>query len=148
MGFACNVMHKVSGGCHCGNILVDVELARAPGTYYPRACDCDFCRKHDASYVSDPQGGLLIRIKDQRETGKYRQGSGSADFLFCRNCGVLVGVLYLSSERLYAALNAKVVDVGTQFGVEQTVSPKKLSGSEKMQRWQDVWFPDVSIIDV
>src|ERR1700692_2772561 len=32
-------MHMVSGGCHCGNILVDLELASAPGAYSPRACD-------------------------------------------------------------------------------------------------------------
>jgi hypothetical protein len=141
-------MHKVNGGCHCGNIRVDIELARVPGTYIPRACDCDFCRKHGASYVSDPQGSLLIRIRDERQSGSYRQGSGLAEFLHCRNCGVLVGALYRSDGRLYAAVNAQAVDARVPFGAEQPVSPKKLSDSEKMGRWQDVWFSNVSVVNV
>jgi hypothetical protein len=142
-------MHKANGGCHCGNILVEIELTRAPGTYNPRACDCDFCRKHGATYVSDPQGSLLIRIKDERESRKYRQGSGTADCLLCRNCGILIGALYRSSDgRLYAAVNAKVVDGRASFGAEQSVSPKALSASEKVQRWQNIWFHNVSVVGV
>lgn len=139
-------MHSVNGGCHCGNILVVIELARAPSAYNPRACDCEFCRKHGASYVSDAQGSVQIRIKDEHQSGRYRQGSGLADFLVCRNCGVLVGVLHRSDERLFAAINTKAVDVRATFGAEQSVSPKKLSDSEKVERWQDVWFSNVSVI--
>ncbi len=102
--------------------------------------------QHGAAYVSDAQGSLLIRIKDERDTGKYRQGSGQAEFLLCRNCGVLVGVLYRNDGRLYAAVNTKVVDARASFGAEQSVSPKKLSGSEKAERWQDIWFPNVSVV--
>lgn len=139
-------MHSASSGCHCGNILVDLELTRAPETYNPRACDCDFCRKHDAAYVSDPQGSLAIRIKNERLSGTYRQGSGQAEFLFCRNCGVLVGVLYRNDARLFAAVNAKAVSGGTPFGPEQTVSPKSLSANDKVKRWHDLWFSNVSIV--
>jgi hypothetical protein len=137
---------KVTGGCHCGNILVDIELARASDTYNPRACDCDFCSKHAAWYVSDPHGSLLVRIKDARDSRLYRQGSGIADCLLCRNCGVLIGVLYRGDEQLHAAVNARAVEA--KFGAELAVSPKKLSDSEKVKRWQDLWFPNVSIINV
>ena len=139
-------MHKMNGGCHCGNVLVELELARAPDTYHPRACDCDFCTKHNAAYVSDPQGSLVIRIKDQHLSGRYRQGSGQAEFLFCRNCGVLVSVIYRNDGRLFAAVNAKAVSGGKVFGAEQTVSPKMLSADDKAKRWQDVWFSNVSIV--
>ena len=142
-----NVMHKATGGCHCGNILVELELARTPSAYNPRACDCDFCRKHCAAYVSDAQGSLLIRIKDERADGRYRQGSGQAECLVCRNCGVLVGVLFRSEGRTYGAVNVKVVDVRTNFGAELPVSPKKLSESEKVKRWQGIWFSNVNIGD-
>jgi hypothetical protein len=141
-------MHKVNGGCHCGNILVDIELAHESGTYNPRACDCDFCRKHGASYVSDPHGSLFIRIKETRDRLQYRQGSGLADCLLCRNCGVLVAVFYRSGKQLYAAVNAKVVDVRANFGAEQPVSPKKLSDREKVARWQEIWFSNVSVVNV
>jgi hypothetical protein len=141
-------MHQLKGGCHCGNILVEIELARPPSEYSPRACDCNFCRKHGASYVSDPQGSLLIRIKDRRESGRYRQGSGIADCLFCRNCGVLVGAIYPSDGRLYAAVNAKIIDVRAELGAELPVSPKKLAESAKVERWQAIWFANVSVVNV
>jgi hypothetical protein len=147
-GSAHKLMHKLNGGCHCGNILVEMELAHAPGAYSPRACDCDFCRKHGASYVSDAQGSLRIRIKDERDSGKYHQGSGLADCLLCRNCGVLVGAFYQSDGRLYAAVNVKVVADRADFAAEQPVSPKKLSDSEKVERWQHIWFSNVSVVNV
>lgn len=138
-------LKKLSGGCHCGNIQMELELTRAPETYNPRACDCDFCTKHSAAYLSDPQGSLAIRIKDGSRTTKYCQGSGQAEFLICTNCGVLVGVTCNTKGRVYGAANAKAIEGGKRFGPEQPVSPKTLSGSEKMSRWQDVWFPDVNI---
>jgi hypothetical protein len=138
-------MYSVSGGCHCGNILVELEFAGTPNAFNPRACDCDFCRKHCAAYVSDAKGSLRIRIKDERAEGRYRQGSGQAEFLLCRTCGVLVGVLYQSDGGTYAAVNVRIVDVRTDFGVDVPVSPRKLSESEKVQRWQDIWFSNVNV---
>ncbi|MGH8402005.1 MAG: GFA family protein, partial [Gammaproteobacteria bacterium] len=139
-------MHKINGGCHCGNILVELELAHAPENYNPRACDCDFCRKHSAAYVSDPQGSLSCRINDERYCGWYRQGSGIAEFLICTHCGVLVAVLYRNDGQLHAAVNAKAINGGKGFGMEQSVSPKTLSASEKVTRWQEFWFHNVSIL--
>lgn len=138
-------MHKVSGGCHCGNILVELELSRAPETYNPRACDCDFCRKHGATYVSDAQGSLVIRLKREADSGRYHQGSGLAECLLCRNCGVLIGALYQSDTQLYATVNVKAVDARVTFGAEQSVSPKQLSEREKVIRWQQIWFSNVLI---
>lgn len=142
-------MHGASGGCHCGNVLVELELSRAPGTYHPRACDCDFCRKHGAAYLSDPQGSLLIRIKDERRSGSYRQGSGTAEFLLCKDCGVLVGVLYRSDAGIHGAVNARAIDRidgQASFGPEQPVSPRTLAAGDKVKRWRDVWFPGVRVV--
>jgi hypothetical protein len=134
----------MNGGCHCGNILMEINLLRPPETYIPRACDCDFCTKHGAAYVSDAKGSLVVRIKDEGETRMYRQGSGQAEFLLCRNCGVLVGVFYRSEGRLYGTVNAKVL--GAEFAAPRPASPKQLSDEDKVQRWQELWFPGVSII--
>jgi hypothetical protein len=138
-------MHTVSGGCHCGNIRVELQLTCPPDSYQPRACDCDFCCKHGAAYVSDPQGALRIRIRDAQLAGHYRQGSGMADLLLCRNCGVLVGARYRDEQRLYGVVNVKVIDSRTAFGKEQTVSPGLLSAPEKVKRWREFWFADVSV---
>src|SRR6185312_13731802 len=72
-------MHKLKGQCHCGNVRVEIELVRSPETYNPRACDCDFCSKHAAAYVSDPQGSLLMQVRDDAGISRYRQGSGAAE---------------------------------------------------------------------
>lgn len=138
-------MHSVSGACHCGNILLDLQLAKEPGSYNPRACDCAFCRKHGAAYVSDAQGSLRVRITDERKSGMYRQGSELAEMLLCTHCGVLVGALYRTEGRIYATVNARVIEGTESFGVEQAVSPKKLSGDAKIARWKDLWFSSVEL---
>lgn len=139
-------MHALQGGCHCGNIRLELTLTRVPGSYNPRACDCDFCTKHSAAYISDPAGTLEVRIRDESRANRYRQGSGQAEFLICAECGVLAGVFYASAEGVRGAVNARAVEGGAAFGPMQAVSPKNLSPADKARRWQDVWFPNVATI--
>jgi hypothetical protein len=138
-------MHRVSGGCYCGNILVDLELANEPESYHPRACDCGFCRKHGAAYLSDPQGSLRLRISDSRYSGTYRQGNELAEMLLCTRCGVLIGALYRSEGLLYGAVNVKTIEDAANFGAEQPVSPKQLPAQEKVARWRRLWFSSVAL---
>jgi hypothetical protein len=138
-------MDRVSGGCHCGNIRMQMQLAREPAAYRPRACDCDFCRKHDAAYVSEPQGTLHLQIAEESAAGRYRQGSGQAEFLLCKRCGVLVAVLFRGEGQLHATVNSRAVDAGVTFGPEQSVSPQKLAPADKAQRWQEIWFRTVTV---
>jgi hypothetical protein len=77
----------------------------------------------------------------------YRQGSGIAEMLVCRICGVLVGACFRSEGQVYATVNVKAVDAGTTFGLEQPVSPKQLSGGEKEDRWRRLWFSAVRLVD-
>lgn len=46
---------------------------------------------------------------------------------------------------MYAAVNSKVVGNRGDFGAETIVSPKKLNDQEKIQRWKNIWFTNVSI---
>ena len=133
-------MQEVSGGCYCGNIRLNAALSRDLASYNPRACDCDFCLKHAAAYVSDPLGSLHIEIRNELEVNRFRQGSTTAEMLVCRTCGVLVGALYRESNRLFGTLNAKALDSRPLFGPEKSVSPKLLSGDQKVQRWRELWF--------
>ena len=139
-------MIGVAGSCHCGNIRVEFNLARAPETYNVRVCDCEFCRRHSPAYVSDQQGFLVVNISDIGRTSRYRQGRALADFLLCRNCGVLVAVLFEDAGEIFAVVNAKTVDGGVTFGPEQRISPKMLSDAEKVARWRSIWFPNVRLV--
>lgn len=140
-------VHELAGGCHCGNITVELRFSEAPANLHPRACDCDFCSKHAAAYLSDPAGKLSIRLAAPDSVSHYRQGSGTAVFLLCRNCGVLAGVYYKSDGRLHAAVNSKILTDRDAFAAETPVSPKTLTALEKIQRWRNVWFADVELIE-
>lgn len=136
-------MYPLSGGCHCGRLAMDIQLSREPGTFRPRACDCNFCRLHGAAYISDPEGSIRFRIKDKQALTTYQQGSKQAEFLLCGHCGVVLGVLYRDAGRLYAAANANAVDAAAGFGLDQPMSPQALSAEEKARRWRDLWFSRV-----
>lgn len=133
----------IEGSCHCGNLAVAAALTHEPVYYQPRACDCDFCRKHGASYLSDPAGRLHVVVRDENAITRYQQGSEQAEMIFCAHCGVLVGVSYRLGERLFAAVNSRIFS--ETFGLATTVSPKKLGAQEKPSRWQELWFGNVHI---
>jgi hypothetical protein len=135
-------LHNISGRCHCGNITVQVALPKSPETYRPRACDCEFCRKHAAAYVSDPDGTLFIHVIEPQLTIRYRQGSGSAEMLLCGRCGVLMGALYGDAGHRFGVVNARVLE-STTLGSAETVSPKTLTADAKVERWRRLWFSGV-----
>ncbi|UCH48477.1 MAG: aldehyde-activating protein [Betaproteobacteria bacterium] len=137
--------HRYTGGCDCGNIRVDTELTIDPASYQPRACDCSFCRKHGAAYVTDANGKVAILVKDNSELRKHRNGSELADFLICKRCGVLVGGLYQDGAGRYATINVNSIDANEEFGQPVPVSPKTLSAEQKKSRWKELWFSDVTV---
>lgn len=138
-------MQTLHGGCHCGNIRVELQLTRVPGTYQPRACDCSFCLKHGAAYISDPRGTLRLTIRDEREAARYAQGSGQAQLLLCSTCGVLVSPLFEDGGQLYAAVNVNALENAAAFGAPQSASPQTLSAADKVKRWKELWFSDVAV---
>lgn len=136
-------MYQVSGGCHCNNIQYEIETVEEFDSYKPRACDCEFCSKHSASYISDPKGNLKITVRNEKDLKRYKVGSGIADFLICKECGVFVGVCYEEEDSIYASINSKTIEA-IEFGSEVVISPKKLSDTSKVERWKDIWFSNVS----
>ncbi len=128
----------LTGGCHCGAVTVEVYLPSEAETYHPRACDCNFCRKHDAAYLSDPDGAVAIQTDHRSGLNIMQQGDNLAEFLCCGTCGQLIGVRW----HQYGSINARVITDGTAFGEEITASPKKLSAEEKTSRWEALWFSE------
>ena len=137
-----------SGGCHCGNIALRFYSTLPCIDMETRACDCDFCRKYGAAYVSDPNGSLEAKIKNQDKILCYTQGSGVAKFVICGLCGVLTVVKYSSGDSIYAAINARTLDDFFSFKDSVTVSPRTLSKEDKQSRWSKIWISDVTIEEV
>ncbi|MEN9520261.1 MAG: hypothetical protein RLZZ381_2849 [Cyanobacteriota bacterium] len=138
--------YKYSGSCHCGNITFEMAVPQKLNLYNPRACDCNFCLKHRASYISDEKGKLAISVKKKSKLNRYQHGDRIADFLICQTCGVLVGVCYETQEHLYATINICTLEPTINFKQNQVVSPKKFGKNEKIQRWKDLWFANVALI--
>ena len=82
-----------AGGCHCGNLQLRLHLTRPPADYPTRSCSCSFCRAHATRTVSDPDGRVEITAADWSGVERYRFGTGTADFLLCRKCGVYIGAV-------------------------------------------------------
>jgi len=151
-------LFTVKSGCYCGNIKLSVGLTRDPATYAPRLCDCTFCKKHAAGYLSDPQGLLHINIIDETKLTRFKQEKdGNAEFLVCKDCGVLTSVVFqtLSSEpptneatssAVIGAVNSRsIADFETVFPLlPVSVSPRLLTASEKIDRWRANWFGNVT----
>jgi hypothetical protein len=138
-------MHYISGGCHCGNISIEMKVSNEPEAYNPRACDCNFCSKHGASYISDRNGTLKIITNEENNLNKYKVGSGIADFLVCNKCGVLVGVIIEAQGKTYGSINSKAACSNVKYGNDQKASPKLLTDIEKINRWKNIWFNDVQL---
>ena len=130
--------HK--GGCHCGGLRWTFASQQALDAFVPRACDCDFCMRHRAAWVSDAQGSL--RIAGASQARRYRQGSGQAEFLFCGQCGVLVAVVCADEAgALRGAVNRNSFDQRQLLGNDVVASPQQLAAEAKLARWSQLWTP-------
>jgi hypothetical protein len=103
------------GGCHCGNLRLTLRLSRPPAEVRLRACGCSFCRAHNTRTTSDPQGSVEIRAADWSLVEAYRFGSGTAEFLLCRRCGVYIGAVCDTPAGLRATINTNSLDDRTHF---------------------------------
>ena len=126
------------GRCHCGAIRVAFETEKPLA---PRACQCSFCRKHNARNVSDPEGSARLMLGP--ETVRYRFAEKVSDFLLCGRCGVYVGALSEIDGRLYVTLNINAFD-DPQWALEP--APVSYDGEAKesrIERRAERWTPAI-----
>ena len=103
------------GGCHCGNLRVTLRLSQPREAVRLRACGCSFCRAHNTRTTSDPEGSVEIRANDWSLVESYRFGSGTAEFLLCRRCGVYIGAVSDTAAGLRATINTNSLDDRARF---------------------------------
>jgi hypothetical protein len=93
------------GQCHCGAVRIVFETQRPLA---PRACQCGFCRRHDARSVSDPHGAATLVFA--AEPVRYRFASRTADYILCSVCGTYIGAVTGESDALLVTLNLNNFD--------------------------------------
>ena len=130
------------GRCPCGALGFFYTPARVPEAWSIRACQCSFCRAHGARCTSDPGGSVRFRVADAYAAGRYRFGLGTADFLFCRTCGVYVGALLATEHGDYATVNVNtLVRVVPGLPAAAPVSYEAESRKQRIARRQSRWTP-------
>ena len=137
-------MSTHDGGCHCGNLRLTLRLTQAPEAVRLRACGCSFCRANQTRTASDPAGKCEIWAADWREVSKYRFGTGTADFLICRRCGIYIGAACETPDGIRAVINTNCLEDRARF--TGTPAPTDHDGEtveNRMARRAANWTPTV-----
>ena len=75
---------KLQGGCHCG--AVRFAIAVEP-PFELLDCNCSICAKAGYLHLNVPHARFEL-LSDRDSLTTYRFGSGAAEHLFCRECGI------------------------------------------------------------
>ena len=76
---------KVQGGCHCQSVRFEAEVPDPPVPAL--ACNCSICRMTGFLHVIVPHERFTL-LSNPEALSRYRFGTGAAEHLFCRHCGV------------------------------------------------------------
>jgi hypothetical protein len=76
---------KIQGGCHCGAIRFEVEVPAGPVSVLE--CNCSICRMTGFIHLMVPHEQFEL-LTGRDSFSSYRFGTGLAQHLFCRHCGV------------------------------------------------------------
>lgn len=72
------------GGCHCGAVHFRIATAAAVDLL---DCNCSMCSRTGFLHLIVPHGDFALERGEEALTS-YRFGTGAAEHLFCKICGV------------------------------------------------------------
>ncbi|MFM7274279.1 MAG: GFA family protein [Gammaproteobacteria bacterium] len=72
------------GGCHCGVVRFELE---APAHIEAHECNCSICSKSGYLHLIVPRSRFRL-VSGDHALQSYRFGTGVAEHLFCRHCGI------------------------------------------------------------
>jgi hypothetical protein len=135
-------MAEHRGGCHCGNLRLSLRLSQTPEDVAVRACGCSFCRAHNTRTTSDPKGAVEIWAEDWALVEPYRFGSGTAEFLICRRCGVYIGAIGETGAGTSAVINTNCLDDRAAFTRQATpIDHNGEATEDRLARRATNWTP-------
>ena len=134
---------SIRGGCKCNNI--EIIWHTIDRSLVPRECQCDYCVDKGMSYVSKSGTRVEVQIREQNLHHINQQGTMSAKFHECMNCGELVFVTAEIEEELYCSLNAGCIDNLFEFGAAIKMQLCNQTAAEKRKIWLENWCNPVLI---
>lgn len=135
-------MHRLNGGCHCGAIGLQMSLPRPPEEEIVGACQCSFCRKHNARTVSDPKATARLVVNEPAYLQRYRFGLNASEVVLCRRCGVYLAMLMLEGGGAWTTINIDALDERARF--TRQPEPRDFSGEAlegRRERRKARWTP-------
>ena len=105
-----SIPSRFHGQCHCGNLSFELYWPDLEGSVPVRACGCDYCQKHGASWTSNPAGKVEFTVRSIDMRGIYEFGHRTARFQFCLQCGIPLAAISTINDRDYAVVNANTFD--------------------------------------
>ncbi len=129
-----------TGRCHCGAIGYRYTVAASPTDWAIRACQCRFCRLHDALSTSDPTGTIEFEAARPDQLQRYRFGLETADFLLCRQCGAYIGAVIETSNGRFGIVNTHaLVDPQPSTAAREAISYDGEDTGGRIARRQERW---------
>jgi len=136
------VMSDYPGSCHCGAIGFTYRTDIEPDRWSIRACQCSFCRAHDALSTSDPAGQLSFAAARPELLKKYRFGLVTADFLLCRECGVYIGAVIASTGGAFGIINVHALtETPENLAAVTPISYDGEDAGGRVSRREERWTP-------
>lgn len=133
-----------AGSCHCGAIGFTFRTGIEPPRWSIRACQCSFCRAHDALSTSDPTGQILFIASKSESLQKYRFGLRTADFLLCRECGVYIGAIIASPGGVFGIVNVHALkEAPDDLAEVAAISYDAEDTAGRVSRREERWTPVV-----
>lgn len=74
----------IDGGCHCGAVRFTAQCEAAPELL---DCNCSICSATGFLHLIVPHDRFIL-LSGGKDLAAYRFGTGKAEHLFCRNCGI------------------------------------------------------------
>lgn len=134
------------GGCHCGNIRYSLKSEVPLSSWTARYCGCGLCTRHGGLYASHPSASLAVVVKMSEQLGCYRFATATADFCFCKNCGVLVFLTSKIDGQLFGLVNMNSLDERPQqFEQAPVMSYEGEKTEARLERRKQNWISRVEI---
>ncbi|MDX1516650.1 MAG: hypothetical protein R3288_07415 [Woeseiaceae bacterium] len=139
-------MTHYEGQCYCGAIGFDYATDVPPPDWSIRACQCRFCRAHDALSTSDPGGKLRFTASDPEQLQRFRFAMKTADFLLCRNCGVYIGAVIETGHGRFGIINTHALTtIPDDIADVAPISYDSEQKSGRVARREERWTPVTSV---
>jgi hypothetical protein len=136
------MQNEWSGSCHCGAIGFTYRTAIEPEQWSIRACQCSFCRAHDALSTSDPAGRLVFTASRPEMLHRYRFGLKTADFLLCSLCGVYIGAVIVTPGGAFGIVNVHaLLETPANLAATAPISYDNEDTDGRVSRREERWTP-------